>query len=104
MRNTKMLTQGAINALAAVAYIAAVAGVMSNAENIFGPGPDDIRAPILFLMMFVFSALVMGLLFLGMPVMLFLDGKKKEAITLLTYTAASFFILLIITFLLIVMI
>ena len=49
------------------------------------------------LMLFVFSAAVTGSLIFGQPVLWYLDGKKKDALTLLTYTLAVFFILTVIT-------
>jgi hypothetical protein len=43
--------------------------------------------------------LVTGGLILGRPIMLYLDGQKKEGVKLLFYTGASLFILLILAFL-----
>jgi hypothetical protein len=43
-------------------------------------------APIAMLLLFVFSAALTGFLVFGQPAILYLDGKKKEALTLLGYT------------------
>ena len=42
----------------------------------------------MFLMLFVFSALLTGYLVLGKPIMMYVDGQKKEAVRLLFYTGA----------------
>jgi hypothetical protein len=51
--------------------------------------------------MFVFSALVTGYLVLGKPIMMYMDGQKKEALRLLFYTGAFLFILMLIGFIVI---
>jgi len=71
----------------AVLYIVAVATLMRNAERLFGgPGPDSPLAPIAALSLLVVSAATMGLLIFGKPVMLYIDGKKREAVMMATYT------------------
>jgi len=70
----------------AVVYIAAVAFVMNNAETLFGQMEGSILPFVGFLTLFVFSASVMGLLIFGRPITWYLDGQKREAITLLSYT------------------
>jgi hypothetical protein len=82
--------RGALNALCAFIYVVAVALFMSAAENLFGEREPDLLAPIGFLMLFVLSAAVMGMLIFGAPVMLYIDGKKKEAVRLLVWTVGSF--------------
>lgn len=62
-----------------VAYIILVSLFMSNAEKIFGGQEDTFLAPVAFLLVFTLSAAVVGLLVLGRPVMLYLDGKRREA-------------------------
>lgn len=81
----KIAKYSLLNALGAAAYVAIVATFMSNAEILFGDveGPF---APMGFLMLFVLSAAVMGTLVFGRPILWYLDGKKKEAVTLLLYT------------------
>ncbi len=80
-----------INALAAIAYIAAVASLMFYVST-FGKLPieNSVFMPIMVLSLFVFSAATMGYLFLAQPVMLFLDGKKKEAVSLFLQTSFAF--------------
>ena len=43
---------------------------------------------------FILSALITGSLVLGKPILLYLDGQKKEGITLLFYTMIGLAIIL----------
>lgn len=95
MKNS-LIKRASIHAIAQVAYIASVALLMSNAEKYFGNKEDTMLAPITFLLLFVISALISGLLILGKPILLFLDGSKNEAVTLLLSTLGfliAFFII-----------
>lgn len=73
----------------AILYVAAVATFMQNAERIFGPGPDSPLAPVAFLLLLVVSAATMGALIFGKPVMLYIDGRKREAVATVICTIAS---------------
>jgi hypothetical protein len=78
-----------INAGAAFVYIILVAVVM-----FFGvahtKGPDTIVVPIAILSLVSLSTAVMAYIFLYQPVQLYLDGKKKEATSLVTKTLLTF--------------
>jgi hypothetical protein len=80
-----------INALAAIAYIAVVASLMFYTSTL-GKMPIDnsVFMPIMVLSLFVFSAAAMGYIFLSQPIMLFLDGQKKEAVSLFLKTSFAF--------------
>lgn len=52
--------------------------------------PDTFMMPIIMLSLFVLSAAIMGYLFLAEPLMLYLDGKKKEAVQFFFQTVGSF--------------
>lgn len=52
--------------------------------------PDTVMMPIIMISLFVFSAAIMGYLFLAEPLMLYLDGKKTEAVQFFMYTVGSF--------------
>ena len=56
---------------------------------------EPVLVPIVMLMLFVFSAAVTGSLIFGQPVLWYLDGKKKEAGSLLVATFVFFFALLL---------
>ncbi len=88
-----------INSLLTLAYIVLIATFLSHAQAIFGPGPDNkFITPIAMMLLFVFSAGLTGSLVLGRPVMWYLDGKKKEAVTLFAYTLGGLFICAVIAF------
>lgn len=48
--------------------------------------------PIAFLMLFVFSAAFTGYFVFGKSILMYLDGKKKEAVSVVTYTLIFLFI------------
>ncbi len=54
---------------------------MSYGEELFGK-EDTYLTPIVFLSLFVLSAAIVGSLMFGKPVMLYLDGKKRDAVQL----------------------
>ena len=88
MHNKEIATKAAKSAVVSVAYVAAVAFLFSNAPKIFAghdPGPGFL-APLSFLLLFVLSTAVMGLLIFGTPLMWYIDGKKREAVSLLVWT------------------
>jgi hypothetical protein len=93
----KQFKTGLLQAIAITAYISLVSLVMNNAERIFGK-MDDVIGPVAFLTMFATSVLVCGLLVFKKPYELFFDEKKKEAINVVVYTAASLFVILLILF------
>ena len=84
----KMFKQGLLHAALALAYITLIGTVVSNNEHRFDSLPK-IFIPIYVLSMLVVSAAVMGMLIFGKPVMLYIDGKKREAITLVISTIGS---------------
>ncbi len=79
------------NAGLGLAYIA----IVVNAIN-FGSrwateeANQNLLLPIGMLSLFVLSASVMGYLFLSQPIIMFLDGKRKEAVNLFVSTVAVF--------------
>lgn len=97
MLNKKLCRYSFIHSVGVVVYVFFVAGIMFNAENIFGPA-QAIIGVVAFLLLFVFSALVTGGLILGKPITLYLDGKKKEAVWMLFATAGWILLWLIIVF------
>lgn len=98
----KIVQQSFLFALGETVYISLVALFMFNIEKWFGSKPDPvIIAPIAFLLLFVISASISGALILGKPVMLYLDGKKKDALQLFGYTLAWLAVFLIVAFIII---
>lgn len=87
MTKLKLIKLGLFKALLAVLYVSAVAWFMSNGEKLFGED-EGFSTGIAILLLFTISASVMGFLILGRPLMLYLDGLKKEALKLFYFTIA----------------
>lgn len=83
-----------INSFGTALYVAMIASLMSSMEGGFFP-EKTILAPIAMLMLFVFSAAFTGFLVFGKPIMWYIDGKKKDAIALLSYTMAIFLAIIV---------
>ena len=52
--------------------------------------PDTFFAPVVFLSLLTLSVAVMAFLFFYQPVMLFIEGKKKEAVNFFVKTVGIF--------------
>lgn len=85
--------RGIINAAATAAYIIAVGSFMYYGSTIKIGQSNSFLIPISFLLLFVFSASLTGFLIFGKPAQMYVDGKKKEALSLLLYTFVSFFVI-----------
>lgn len=95
----KILKQAFLFALGEGIYISLVALFLFTVGKMFGDKPEPaIIAPIAFLLLFVISAAISGALILGKPVMLYLDGQKKEALQLFSFTLIWLFVFLVIAF------
>lgn len=98
----KIIKQAFLLALGEGIYISLVALLMFTVQKLFGEKPDPvIIAPIAFLLLFVISAAISGALILGKPVMLYLDGKKKEALQLFGFILLWLVLFLVIAFLIV---
>ena len=98
MKNSKLMMLAVLDALGVAVYVFLVSLIMNYGSKIFGE-KDTAITPIAVLLLFVLSALVTSSLVLGRPVMLYLDGQKKEGVKLLVYTGLSLFILLVLVLL-----
>jgi hypothetical protein len=86
----KIWKRAFMNAFLTALYITAI-GFFMYYGTLMKIGRDNVfLAPIAMLMLFVFSATITGFLVVGKPAQLYVDGKKKEALTLFTYTLISF--------------
>ena len=74
-----------INALGTVAYVLLIASFMFSLQDI-APKGDTIFVIASILLLLVCSAAITGFLIFGKPIMFYIDGKKREALSLLTYT------------------
>lgn len=79
-------------------YITVISVFMNYGEELFGK-EDTMLMPIVFLTLFTLSAAIVGSLVFGKPVMLYLDGKKRDAVYLagatIGFLAVEFLVLLI---------
>lgn len=82
-----------VNALATTLYIVAVGVFLYYGSLVKIGRANIILFPIALLLLFVFSAALTGFLIFGKPAQMYVDGKKKEALSLLTYTLVSFSII-----------
>lgn len=89
----------AMNAFLTTIYIIVVVSFMSYAQNYVG-NSTTILIPVVMLSLFVFSAALTGSLIFGRPILWYLDGKKKEAVSLLAYTLGFFLVTTITAFIL----
>ncbi|OGY48135.1 MAG: hypothetical protein A2840_02130 [Candidatus Buchananbacteria bacterium RIFCSPHIGHO2_01_FULL_47_11b] len=85
--HTQLALQALLQAVGVFMYTAGVGWILTNGERIFGK-MQNFWGPIAFLMLFVLSATVVGVLIFGRPVLLYLDNKRTEAIILLLTTIA----------------
>ena len=92
--NKKLFLRGVLNSLGTVIYIIAVTTFLNNAQRIFGKEDNSFFIPIIMMLLFVLSAPITGSFVLGKPIMLYLDGQKKEGVTLLLYTAFGLAVIL----------
>src|SRR4030043_2119518 len=79
-----------INALSASAYIILVVSVMTFVTQPLKNKPDTFFAPITFLSVLTLSVAIMAFLFFYQPLQLFIEGKKKDAVTLFVQTVGIF--------------
>lgn len=86
----KIRKTAVVNALATALYVIAVACFMYFASNMKLGRNNTVLVPITLLLLFVFSAALTGFLLFGKPILMYLDGKKKEAMSLLSYTLMTF--------------
>ncbi|MBP6979866.1 hypothetical protein KBB41_02375 [Candidatus Curtissbacteria bacterium] len=85
-----MFKNPVINALTAAGYIGLVVSVLNLLSLTQGNKPDTAFAPVVFLSLLTLSVAVMACLFFYQPLQLFIDGKKKEAVSLFVKTVGVF--------------
>lgn len=98
MKNSTLVKWGIAHAFGVLVYAFLLATFFSRANDWFGRADQKIITPVAALMLFVFSALVTGGLVLGKPLMLYLDGHKKEGVKLLFFTGVGLFAFMALVF------
>ncbi len=91
----KLIKYSLRHALGVIVYIFAVAAFMMNANAIFGK-EDTIIEVVVLLSLFTLSAAVVGSLTVGKPILMYLDGEKKDAVKLFGYTLLWLFLWLVV--------
>ena len=79
-----------INALSASAYIILIVSIMTFVTKPLRNKPDTFFAPVTVLFVLTLSVAVMSYLFFYQPVLIFIEGKKKEAVNLFVKTVGVF--------------
>ncbi len=86
-----------LHALSVGVYVTIISIIINNGDKIFGK-MDNFFGPLAFLLLFVLSAAITGSLVIGKPILMYLDNKKKEALSLFIYTIIYLFVLTIFVF------
>lgn len=86
MDHSKYVLHSFFHSLGVLAYVLLVVWVINNAQQFFGSMNNQFWGPVAVLMLFVLSATIVGLLVLGRPVYLYLNGQKDEGLKFLFYT------------------
>lgn len=97
MTNSKLAKISFLLSLGVLMYVLAVSSIIQNGERTFGK-INNLWGPVLFLMLFVFSALITALLVLGYPIWLYFENKKRNAVKLLFYNTGWLFLFVITMF------
>lgn len=82
---------GFLQALGVTLYCSFV-GVLFWKGNEFFGRPDQYVGPVMFLVLFIASAMICALIVFYQPYLLFFGGKKKDAVDTVVNTAAWLFI------------
>lgn len=85
-----MIRNPILNAGGAAVYITLVVAVMNLVSQTQRNKPDTFFAPVVFLSLLTLSVAIMAYLFFYQPFQLFIEGKKKEALSLFVRTVGAF--------------
>lgn len=95
----KIIKNALIDTIGTTLYVILVVTFIFSLGGFSGEPEDNIIIPIAMLLLFVFSAGLTGMMVFGKPLMWYLDGKKKEAVSLVVYTLAILLVMVILAFL-----
>jgi len=99
----KIVKRAFLNSIGTMAYVIIVVLFLFSLESFFPKGQDIVIIPVAMLMLFVCSAAITGFLVFGKPVMLYIDGKKNEALALLGYTIGFLLTITLILFVILIL-
>lgn len=80
--------RGLVPAFGIFSYILSISLFMSNSSRWFGKMDNHFFAPVLFLTLFVVSAMVCGLMMFYKPYLLFMEKKYKDAVNIVFSSTA----------------
>lgn len=98
----KLITRALVDSLGTLLYIILIVLFLFSLQRFSSQPDNNILIPIAMLLLFVSSAAITGFLVFGKPIMLYLDGKKKEAVSLLSYTIGILVLITIIAFIVLI--
>jgi hypothetical protein len=102
MDKKQIIKQGFLHALGTALYISLIAlGIYYGSRHF--PDGNSAFGPIAFLMLFVVSAAITGLLVVAKPLMWYLDGNKAPAFKLLIWTIGWLAFFTVVSFILVLM-
>ncbi len=103
--SNKIVKHALLNALVTALYIVALVSSVFYVPKLLGlENVETTLIPIGMLCLLVFSAALTGFLMFGRPVLWYLDGKKKEALSLLAWTLGFFFVITVVIFLVVLLV
>lgn len=79
-----------INALSASLYIILSVTIMNFVSQPLKNKPDTFFTPVIFLSLLTLSVAVMAFIFFYQPLLLFIEGKKKDGVNLFVKTTGIF--------------
>ena len=85
-----------LNALFASLYIVVIVLVITYGPTFVRQKPDTVLAPMAVLSLLVLSAAFMGYSFFFRPILMYLEGQKREAVEFFTKTLATFAIVTVV--------
>lgn len=91
-----------VNAALTALYIMGVGCFMYFGALVKIGRSNSFLVPITLLLLFVMSASITGYLIFGKPALMYIDGKKKEALSLLTQTLVFFSVITFVAIILLV--
>jgi len=90
--NKNILKVAVVNSAITALYVILVASFLFYSGSHKLGQSHSFLIPISMLMLLVFSIAFVGTSIFGRPIFWYMDGKKKEALVLLAYTLAFFFV------------
>ena len=95
MKTQKSIFISLLNAVGVAVYVIGLSFILRNGNQIFGK-MDNFLAPVAFLLLFVLSAAITGMLVIGKPLLLYFENRKSEAIKMFFYTIGWLFLITLI--------